>query len=538
MASLCLVSRRRLTSIACVACVVLAARCASAYTQIGCGAGAVPVILGSNDFNYDLDQPGNYASNENYQWTLVTNSNVQSLGFQYLNFNTELNYDYISLSGATSATLTGNLGNGGVTLNAGSMLFFSDPVWTVHWHSDINVTRAGLPGVSYVVPTCKSTTQPTQNGGYIGANQRYDAVLIGDGDIVYLTVSQPANTRMLITADVVASSVSNPDVDLYESSNYSMPEYFTSDYFDTAANITATLDDAGAAVAIPATSSSRNLYFGIKSYHGSNHVVVRANVAKTQAAVTLNVCVPGVTNIPSMYNYPKIRDTLLKSSLRLTQLTHGNYQVTNLAFRGVDAGAGAFCQGISNCEICMSTPSSTSDYCTIGQSSSGPGGVTRIAFYTCNAVWSTANETGESLVLGHELGHSRFGLLDEYAPWCATGNAFCGHAIMNGPANGSDRLCTGLNHCRDKQTYTGYLPGYNGTNCLINGQPVPIGSYAIPSPPGFDCSSNGSDWSLVQNAMGSAFYSYPQNPTSDSSQPWKYFYRNNRAAATVAVSAQ
>lgn len=94
------------------------------------------------------------------------------------------------------------------------MTFGGCPTTAVHSHFD------------EVRALCDASTNPTVNQDVVPANRRIDGLLIGDGDVVYLRVAQPANQKMFISVDVLAAQAigGNVDFDLYVSTVTSTPD--------------------------------------------------------------------------------------------------------------------------------------------------------------------------------------------------------------------------------------------------------------------------------------------------------------------------
>lgn len=436
----------------------------------------------------------------------MVNSNVRWLKQSYVDFRTETNWDFLKLAySGGDLTLTGNLGTGWV-LTAPILTGPQAPRYRVTWHSDGSINYLGIPRISKINATCLVERQPTFNRGYVPINERIDGILIDSGDVIYVNTLQLPNTRLMVSVTVPAANTSSADFDLYASTSTALPDNSSYTWRDTAANLSGTLDGAGASVVIPSSPVARAIYLGIRSYSGAGHFVLRADNAKVGVMTpSLTVCTPGV-NMAISLNQNKVIDTLKKSLLRLEHMSHGNYQPTKITFKNIPDYCSQFCTSDSSCDICMTTPCA-GDYCTVGQTS---GTVVRVAYHSC-ANYNSPDSA--SLVIAHELGHSRFGLANEYNP-DGPGSWFCGHSVMNGPNSNSDKWCVGLNHCQEWGASTnGPLPGY-------------------------DCSASGTNWARAPAHYPGQFVATPPNQDTQSSQPGRVFYRNTRNASTLGTAFQ
>ncbi len=495
---------------------LLSSNAHSAFSQAMCPSPVpnIPVDVGSTDFNFDVNDPGKYAHQQHHEWPLMVNSNIDFVAFSYQNFNSEQFFDYLDISHETGTLrLMGNLGTN---------YFFARPIpealyFWVRWHSDYSNNRPGRPRLHIATPFCKPTAQPTVTR-LVSVNRRLDGLLIASSDVIYIRFVQPASTRVTLTVDVVAASAPSDDFDLYASTTTSQPDNVSYQWKDTSGNPSGTLDSAGAAIVIPSVSWQRTVYAGVRSYRGAGHFIVRANVAKTGSTTpNIVVCTPGLNLNTSPFR-DNVVGSLKGSLLRMTQLTHGNYQPTGLTFKQIsEVPNDLFCSTDSSCKMCMCTPitcpltpQGEPDHCPIGQSLLGL--TNRIAFHNC-AQW-TNNPDGAGLVTAHELGHSIFGVLDEYSPWGIGLAHHCGHSIMNGPNGNSDRFCTRFNHC--------FQFGINW-----DGQ-FPAG--------GMSCSPDSAAWSHAP--YGLSFATTLPNPTTWSAQPWPMYFRNTRARALLTTTYQ
>ncbi|GMV14464.1 MAG: hypothetical protein AMXMBFR56_26880 [Polyangiaceae bacterium] len=259
------------------------------------------------------------------------------------------------------------------------------------------------------------------------------------------------------------------------------------------------------------------MYYGIRSYRGRMHVVLRPNLLQNPAGSrTVTVCHPGVANIAQHSNWPNIRNTLQAMAVRLFAATHGNVFIKTINMK-YDPGTGGdkWCSSISGCDYCMPHPSvEPGDFC--GMQAQTPGRV-RIPHASCeqNGGGGCGCGTGYtsttllSRTLLHESLHGLFGLPNEY-----DNAAFCAHSVMNGPANNEHRLCLALDHCKD-----------------ATGTP----------PPGFDCSgSTGNMWYRVQTGPNASwFYDFPpQGSSHPTAQIWATGFTNTWVKNLVEFTFQ
>lgn len=503
---------RKLRVACALACAVgtLGTRASAAFTQYDCSSlpwGAwVPVDLGASDFNSAFWDPANYGDTEDYRWKVLVNSNVSSVAWYYDAFYTEYSYDRLILEhGGGSSTLTGSLGSGWVSATT-PMGSTYQRHFASTWHSDSSVVGSApsIPRLSIAAAYCVSPPNATQSHMPITVNERWDGILLASTDVIYTYVTQPANTRMTLTLDVLSSTETNPDFDLYASTSTAFPD--DSDFTWRGYHSSGSLAQAGEALDLGATGgSSRVVSIGVRSYRGNGHFILRANAAKTSGgARSLTICHPGQANIQSHANWTNAKATISRALLRTKAATHGNIYFNAVTMKySSGTGGDKWCSSISGCDWCM-PHTSIANYC--GYESQMPGR-TRIPNVTCTSAYN--DQTGLSLIIAHEHGHGLFGLDDEYGD----DGAFCGHSIMNGPDNWTYRFCKPISHCYDS------APGST------------IPAWA-------DCSGSGSNWYKIANSSyGSWFYSVP-SLYAQSSQPWERFHENVWARDLVSYSFQ
>ncbi len=495
--------------------IALAGDLQAAFTQHQCYPSAliVPIDVGASEFDTKWWTEDQYGHNQEYKWPLLVNSNVSAVAWNYLNFYSEPSFDRLSVQHYSGTqNLSGSLGSGGTNF---LVPMFVPPTnrprfFNVGWRSDSTIlgSSPSLPRFSSVFITCLPAPNPTESHTPITVNDRWDGILMASGDVIYTSVTQPANTRMYLTLDALAGTPANLDFDLYASTTNPLPDDANHQWRDWLSNTTNDLTTAGAALDLGATVGPRTVYIGVRSWRGAGHFLLRANVAKTAYAVTpLNVCHPGVSNIQSHPNWPSAKNAIAGALTRLSAATHGNIYHTNVIMRYV-AGTGGddFCSGAVPCDWCM-TSTAFPDYCGAQEWN----GRVRIPNISCmnSEPFEYNDPRGLSLVFAHEELHRLFVLPDEYKDGFGS---WCGHSIMNGPFNYTYRLCKPIDHCYDP------APGL------------------IP-PAEMDCSGNSSGWSRIAGLYATQFVTLP-NLYSYSAQPWKRSYDNLYARNLHSFSYQ
>lgn len=324
--------------------------------------------------------------------------------------------------------------------------------------------------------------------------------------MIYTSIWQPAFTNLIITVDPLSSNDPNPDLDVYASTTTMYPDSSNNIWKATNANAAGGLSKGGEGLEIGSTSTARTVYFVVRAYRGASHFVMRGNVTRNVGANEhdTTVCHPSYVNISQDIAWPKVRETLQRTALRVLAATNGNIYLRNFNFKYLSGtGGDKYCNSDPTCDWCMPHESVDPDYC--GWQAGGMPGRVRIPRPYCPAYNDPA---GFSLTLAHEAGHGELGLTGDFGPpvqgdeYSGTPSvAFCGHSVMNGPQNDAYRLCTGLNHCRD--------PGPGGV-----------------APPTFNCGASGSMWSRIQAGPRASWYYNFHSGASDSAQVWKTFHDN------------
>lgn len=499
----------------CAACLLVPERAGAAFTQAQCypSAVAVPVDVGAKDFNTAWTDAGQYGHNQEYPWKILVNSNVSRVNWLFQNFYTEYSYDRLTLDHQSGTfTLSGNLGSG-------SLLLYPVLVppnnrlryYGAKWRSDGSVfgVQPSIPALHTAQVECIASANPTESHIALTVNERHEGLLIADGDVIYTTVTQPANTRLYVTVDALAGTPNNMDLDLYGSVSTAFPDDTNYTWRDYRANLTSDLTEAGAALDLgPTGTSPRTVYIGVRSYRGRGHFVLRANVAKTTGgARSLTICHPQASNIQNHPHWPAAKETITRTLTRFAAATHGNiyYDTVHMKYSSTNGGD-KWCSSIPGCNWCM-TSLAFPDFC--GFQSNVPGRV-RVPNIICaggSGPGDYDDAVGLSLVLAHENAHGLLALDDEYDN--NQGGSFCGHSLLNGPGNWVYRFCKPIDHCVDVQ------PG------------ATIPAWA-------DCSDQGSNWSKVSNGPYANWFATLPGLYTFSSQPWSRHHDNKLARDNIA----
>jgi hypothetical protein len=521
-------SKKRVAGLA-IAVVVLAtaSEANAGFTQASCDpayGAAVPSDFGANEFDRLYQDSTKYDWWENRIERVMVNGNVTMLKFEYTNFTTEYYFDKLSFLHLNGwLDLSGNLGTGETAWvyplggDVNNRRFY----WK--WLSDYSVTYQSNPRIHRTKVFCSAQAQPTAPHTPIVVNSRENGLLIADGDVIYTSVTQPAQTHMLLTVDVLNSDVTNPDTDLYASTTTTMPDNSNYTWRGYHSNPNNNYNAAGESLDLGYSGSSRTIYIGVRSYRGRSHFTLRADAQKVFAGRrTVTVCHPNVSNISQHSNWPKISETLRMASVRTRTLTHGNVYFSEFRMKYLNGtGGDHFCINDSSCDWCM-TDTSFTDYC--GYQGRWLGASTE-KLRIPNAACTTSYNSSESLSvkLLHEIGHYLFRLTgppygegfdgnEEYDGRPLYGHPFCRHSVMNGPYESSYRFCVYDDHCKGA---------------------------GIPEP-GFDCSANQNMWARIQNGNRAGwFYSFPAQGTgTQTAQIGKFAYRNYFSQQHVTFTFQ
>jgi hypothetical protein len=391
----------------------------------------VPANLGAKDFDPDT-RLGTYANNTQYSWFFLTNPNVRYLFPYVTRFVTEENFDYLKITHAGGVGATAS-----PTIYTGTLHDDFSMTWTltslvpirnssmgsliVRWLTDYSVNNNVGPALEQFGVQCwpDQTTTPS-NGFEIVTNSRYDGLLIGTGDTLYVNFVQPANRQMLITEE---GHIPGTDFDISASPTVTLPTASTAAWKSTSG-------DASEAFIIPATAAQRTIYLAVHSFGGAGTFTLHAyETPYVWNNLPLTVCLPpGVTSLSST-DLSKLTTNLRTSSAQFLSATNGN--IFNKAFQLRPLPSSQLC----DCFICLQAGSARS------RSSLGtPGHAGQVSQYY--------NFTSNSeLALPHEWGHALLGLRDEYDDPPAIMSDWCGHSLMGTPTLGA--FCSNMSHCKD-----------------------------------------------------------------------------------------
>jgi hypothetical protein len=422
-------------------------RAQGAFTPLGCYSSPwgnnIQINLGATRFDR-MPGSSNYINNTSLGWTLFLNPNVTRILLHTPGFWVEPGYDYLQVNynNGSTYTFTGNY-------PANTTYYFTSSGYTggeksigFVWFADYSVV--GQPPYFDTVTFECDTTQGAINNLSIGAQAMQEGFLIGQSDVIYVTVSQPANTPLLLSLEGLGAAAS-ADFDLYASTTTSLPDAVNYTWKSAGYNTNEFLK-------IPSTTSARNVYIAVYAYATGGHFSLHVMNQGTVASKRLKVCTPGFSLDPNSTRYQVFKQTLQNTSLRVLAASRGNLWISGYDIYTTSACTNHPCESNQytnfcslcdhTCQICMDAPSDP-DYCTIGQSC---GSASRVANISCSQYSSGAmgNVQNGAFVWAHEWGHSQVGFGDEYY----TGGGFCGHTLMNGPSN-SNFWCSAFSHCKD-----------------------------------------------------------------------------------------
>ncbi|MEB2310282.1 MAG: hypothetical protein OZ921_04755 [Sorangiineae bacterium] len=430
----------------------------------------IPVRITTERFPVDTNQTTDYGNNTNYGWGLYMQPSVAKLRARVAQpyFWTEPNYDYMFALGDNLEynQLTGFINAGYLpgsgwtpapTANYGAKMFY------LGWFADGNVGRyARRQTLDSVQLQCSSgffitSSQP------ISTSRRYDGILTGTSNVLYFNVTQPANTKLIITVDHLATTPGG-DFDLYTSTSNSFP-HSTGTASDW--SISGAADES---ITVYPTGAARTIYIGVVSHSGAGHFSLHAYQVKQTRSI--NVC----TQV-SWVGQPSWNDFIARmkaTSVAVLNATNGNqfinqynvYLIPQLYDEHGTMTDNCYNYYSTGCKICIRNPDGLNP---CGTQTSSLGGASMLPAFECASYWK---DLWAPVVNAHELGHALFSLFgsatsDEYSWNGTTDPTFCGHSIMNGPR--THILCTPYDHCKD----------YNMT------------------PPSGSCGTNTSSWSKL-----------------------------------------
>jgi hypothetical protein len=416
---------------------------APAYCSPSSWSNLISTGVGSTRFDRNALDASQYINNEDLTWSLFTNPNVAQIQLATSGgFSTEIGFDYLKVSsqnGGSPTTYTGNISAG----RADNYLAFGAPSGekslTLQWHADFSNTGtpALLDSAQFI---CQPTPQAAINNIAFGQPQNFsptfaEGLLIGAGDAMYFQVTQPANVPFSIALQAISAMT---DIDLYVSTTTSTPD----DSNFTFRGFTAQPNEF---LRIPAPAAARTLFIGVHVFAGGGgHFELHIMNQGSTTPIRPKVCTPGFALDPNSPRTATLIQSLQNTALRITAATRGNWVFGGFdIFQSNACTNHEFCSDCdSSCRICLMSPTEM-DSCTTGQTHNLHN--IRIANINCPAFDTPDNVRFNAFRWAHEFGHGFLGLGDEYYP---PGSAFCGHTLMNDPAN-SNFFCTVSQHCQD-----------------------------------------------------------------------------------------
>ena len=489
---------------------------AAPLPQAACsGSTPIPVDIGASEFDKSFSDGTSYGLNEWYPWWTYTNANTVWMQTHVTNFNTEANYDYLSVNGTM---LTGNLGTQWFPTTFGKPFL-------MEWKSDGSIIRTGIPKIDQVTFTCLPSNQQVTTAPInpVILNYRFDVLFPFQEDVAYFSVDQPATSPLMITVDNIADE-GQADYDIFASATVQRPGKLDATWL--ADRPGGHLGQGSEALIIPSSGGSRKIYFGVHNYRGVGHVAVRAS--RVDADRTLTICTQEdftPAQLMSHPNWPAMKRGLIKAMLLVMPATNGNMWKDNIRIKRASSilpkdPGNAFCQKDSGCDWCMTSFGHQADpqpWDGCGYQADPSSGRVRIPNVRCAGAdadpfhggtnWDAPDNMG--YVLSHEAGHglARMGnhsgavlLPDEYG---AGGAPQCGHSVMNGPQI-TYRYCTAFNHCQ-------------------------VGD------PASSPSCGNSAWTIINNSGAFPGWVFPD--PARSAQPWLWLQTNETAIRAIDFTA-
>jgi hypothetical protein len=413
----------------------------AAFTPLPCSqtgwSNSIPTVIGGTRFDRSNQDWNMYSNNTGFGLGLFMNPNVVSINLHTNGFATEPNFDYLQINGQNNLLLfTGAVSAGWYSL---PVLHGNSTVQTninPFWETDSSVT--GTPPLFDTAQfICQAPQAPINSLFFSSATFYAEGLLLGQGDVVYFSFSQPANTPVLLSLNTL-SAPAGEDFDLYVSTTTALPD-------DSSFTWRAYTSWPNEFLQIPSVTTSRTLFVGVHSFAGGGHFSLRImNQGVNPATKRLKVCTPGYKVDVFSTAYTQLAHSLQNTSLRMLSASNGNLWISGYDIYQSNACAGhewcTDCDG--SCQICLSS-TTVGDSCSTGRSHSPPS-VTRIADINCPAYAATKDIRENAFTWAHEWGHSVMSFADEYA----AGGSFCGHSVMNGP-NNTHFWCNANTHCKD-----------------------------------------------------------------------------------------
>ncbi|MBW2736132.1 MAG: hypothetical protein JRH20_27420 [Deltaproteobacteria bacterium] len=288
------------------------------------------------------------------------------------------------------------------------------------WYTDGSYNYTGYEMDALQIH-CSFVPSTPNNSLQLEPNYPYHGYLLGEGDVIYVKVRQPAGHAMGL---LLWPRDEGTDFDVLASASHFFPSYSQSDWSST---------EGGKAVDlafIPAHPTERTIYIAIGSFHGRGQFRFQANVHAKRWDDGITV---GVDFNPSDHNKQAIRRLIQKTAVAFYQATEGRLLLDDwqilwaapnqghirlLANLWAHTGAHYTPSSPVNPETtCWNAPY-VFDHITVAGRHwclAPPPGVTDPTTGQCDLSEALIEE-GAVLTLVHELGHMFFGLRDEYGP--------------------------------------------------------------------------------------------------------------------------
>jgi hypothetical protein len=441
-----------------------AQRASAAFSQLTCPVTpdqgpALLTTVGAGDFDHRPNPPiggatdyAFYNNGENpMALTILTNSNVQDLQPAYRHFETETCCDFMEVSdNAGVFQYKGSLNPSDLPEVWAARRWYPTPngsgaqSFAMRFFTDQSVANFEPPRFGSVKPSCRaSQTSVAFNNRWIQPNTRYDGLLLGTGDTIYMQVTQPANAYMILSLD--NKTEANVDFDLYVSDFCAMPD-------DSCFMARGFSGNGSEALSIPPVNFSRTLSIGVHSFRGGGHFAINAMFHHPGQHLFLNVC--PVNFSPTSTERSTISDLVRGASAFLLAGSNGNRFIYQYTITGAQSSCA------SGCDICLLKNGSG-----LGQGSPAWGhvcGVVQLGEF----FWGGG--AASSIGLLHEFGHSCYGLADEYigSPAGSSSNTMCGHTVMNN--SGKVRRFCSVRHCLDGHSSSSSCPSSSNWSNIAN----------------------------------------------------------------------
>lgn len=354
---------------------------------------------------------------DNSRW-FVTNTWVSSMAYRVGFFSTEGGFDFMRW-GSESISLgsvSGMLGAGS-TLWSNTGASFGSVRDAVNFTADYSVTYEGVSLDQVQVCTSRSSVD-TGQPNYLDLKRRYNGVLLGTNDVVYLRFAGDTTYHQPITLwDDVGSAGNN--FDLYERCG-ALP---TPTSYDARAN------SADSQEYLDVSGCSGTVYLAIHSRNGSGvFSVVRGVHSAAGHTGTLRA---GTAFNATAAQMATFNATLQQAARHFYGSTEGEQIVDRIDLYNSQTCTSTSCGG-GNCDICFVDEDGT-------------------AYAGCEwgvVVQHSYYGTGEGV--SHEFGHYQYCIGDEYVNVAAGSIWQCGHSNMANPWGDNNNYCVDFDHGMDK----------------------------------------------------------------------------------------